>query len=141
MWYVCDVLYAMLYVHVNCFVLRGCAVSKRYINVCNSDVFSVVNMYLDHLKFCAVCSNGRRYVCCSECYVVSNECDEPTLCLVQPIGAHGGEVMYFESFCFRGELGFLNLMISAYVLRNSSLSSSSLFYVVCVVMWSSLVCL
>ena len=31
MWYVCDV---------------------RYIIVCNSDVFSVVNMYLDHLKFC-----------------------------------------------------------------------------------------
>ena len=21
---------------------------------------------------------GRRYVCCGECYVVSNECDEPT---------------------------------------------------------------
>ena len=32
----------------------------------------------------------------------------PTPCLVQPIGAHGGEVMYFGSFCFRGELGFLN---------------------------------
>ena len=27
---------------------------------------------------------------------------------MQPIGAHGGEVMYFGSFCFRGELGFLN---------------------------------
>ena len=37
------------------------------------------------------------------CY---NECDEPTSCLVQPIGAHGGEVMY--CFCFRGKLGFLN---------------------------------
>ena len=47
-------------------------------NVCNSHVFSVVNMYLDHLKFCVVCSSGRRYVCCSECYVVCNECDEPT---------------------------------------------------------------
>ena len=32
-------------------------------------------MYLDHLKICVVCINGRRYVCCSECYVVSNECD------------------------------------------------------------------
>ena len=32
----------------------GCAVSRRYINVCNSDVFSVVNVYLDHLKFCVV---------------------------------------------------------------------------------------
>ena len=88
------------------FVVRGCVVSWRYINVCNSDVFSDVNMYLDQLKLCVVCSNGRRYVCCSECYVVYNECHEPTPCLVQPIGAHGGEVLYFWSF--RGELGFLN---------------------------------
>ena len=43
---------------------------------------------LDHLKFYVVCINSRRYVCCSECDVVSNECNEPTSCLVQPIGAH-----------------------------------------------------
>ena len=24
------------------------------------------------LKFCFVCINGRRYVCCSECNIVSN---------------------------------------------------------------------
>ena len=28
---------------------------EGYINVCNCDVFSVVNVYLDHLKFCVVC--------------------------------------------------------------------------------------
>ena len=68
MWYVnvCDV----LYVCVNCFVVRGCAVSRRYIDGCNYDMFSVVNVYLDHLKFCVVCINGRRYVCCGECYVL-----------------------------------------------------------------------
>ena len=71
-------------------------------------MFSVVNVYLDHLKFCVVCINSRRYVCCSECYVVSDECDGPTSCLVQPIVAHCCEVMYFGSFDFRGELGFLN---------------------------------
>ena len=49
MWYVCDVLYAVLYVRVSGFVVRGCAVSRRYINVCNCDMFSVVNVYLDHL--------------------------------------------------------------------------------------------
>ena len=38
---------------------------------------------------------GRRYVSCSECNVVSNECNEPTSCLVQFIDTHGGEVMYF----------------------------------------------
>ena len=78
MWYVYDVLYAVLYVCVSCFVVRGCAVSRRYINVCNCDMFIVVNVYHDHLKFCVVCINGRRYVCCSECDVISNECNEPT---------------------------------------------------------------
>ena len=100
----CDVLYAVLYVRVRCFVVRGCAISRRYINDCNCDMFSVVNVYLDHLKFCVVCINGRRYVCCSECNVVSNKCNEPTSCLVQPIGTHGGEVMNFGCVCFRGEL-------------------------------------
>ena len=34
----------------------------RYIDVCYCDMFSVGNVYLDHLKFCVVCINGRRYV-------------------------------------------------------------------------------
>ena len=51
---------------------------------------------------------GRRYVCCSECNVVSDECDETTPCLVQPVGAHGGEVIYVWSVCFKGELAFRN---------------------------------
>ena len=70
-------------------------------------MFSVVNVYLDHLKFCVVCIDGRRYVRCSECNVVSNECNDPPSCLVQPNGTHGGEVMYFGCVCFRGELDFL----------------------------------
>ena len=74
----------MLYVSVS-FVVRGCAVSRRYINVCKCDMFSVVNVYLEHLKFYVVCINGRRYICCSECNVVSNECNEPTTCLVQTV--------------------------------------------------------
>ena len=73
MWYVCDVLYAVLYVRVSCFVVRGCALSRRYINVYNCDMFSVVNIYLDHLKFCVVCINGRKYVCCNECNIIYNE--------------------------------------------------------------------
>ena len=35
---------------------------RRYINVCNCDMFSVVNVYLDHLKICVACIDGRRYV-------------------------------------------------------------------------------
>ena len=54
MWYVCDVLYAVLYVCVCCFVVRGCVVSRRYIDVCYCDMFSVVNVYLDHLKLCVL---------------------------------------------------------------------------------------
>ena len=79
---------------------RGC------IDVCYCDMFSVVNVCFDHLKFGVVCINGRRYVCCG--YVVSNECVEPTSCLVQPIVPHCCEVMYLWCFDFRGELGFLN---------------------------------
>ena len=48
-------LYAVLYVCVSCFVVRGCAVSMSYIYICNCDIFNVVNVYLDHLKFCIVC--------------------------------------------------------------------------------------
>ena len=59
MWYVRDVLYAVLYVCVSCFVVHGCGVSRRYIDVCYCDS----NVYLDHLKFCVVCINSRRYVC------------------------------------------------------------------------------
>ena len=54
MWYVCDVLYAVLYVCVSCFVVRRCGVSMRYIDVCYCDMFSVVNVYLDHLNFCVL---------------------------------------------------------------------------------------
>ena len=108
MWYVWDVLYALLCVCVSCFVMCGCSVSRRYINACDCDRFGVVNVYLDHLKLSVVCIDGRRYVCCSEYNVVSNESNEPTSRIVQPIGTHGGEVMYFGCVCFRGELGFLN---------------------------------
>ena len=74
----CDVLYTVLYVCFSCFVVRGCAVSRRYTYVFNCDMFSVVNVYLDHLNFCVVCIYGRWYVCCGECNVFSNECDDPT---------------------------------------------------------------
>ena len=57
MWYVRDVLCAVLYVRVSCCVVRGCGVSRRYIDVCYCDMFSVVNVYLDHLKLCVVCIN------------------------------------------------------------------------------------
>ena len=35
-------------------------------------VICLVLLMFDHLKFCVVCIDGRRYVCCSECNVVSN---------------------------------------------------------------------
>ena len=88
--------------------MRESAVSRRYIHVCNCDMLSIVHVYLAHLKFCVVYINGRRYVCCSECNVFPNECNEPTSCLVQPIATHGDEVMYFRCVFFMGELGFLN---------------------------------
>ena len=62
MWYVRDVLYAVLYVRVSCFGVHGCAVLRRYIDVCNCDVFSVANVYLDHLKLCVLMIEGMTVV-------------------------------------------------------------------------------
>ena len=88
--------------------MRGCGVSRRYIGVCYCDMFSIVNVYHDHLKFCDVFINSRRHVCRGECHVASNVCDEPTYSHVQPIGAHCCEVMYLGCFDFRGEPCFTN---------------------------------
>ena len=76
MWCVCDVLYAVLY--VSCFVVHGCAVSRRYIHVCNVDMFSVVNVYLDHFMFedMSVVVN----------VMLSRMSVRNPPCLVQPIG-------------------------------------------------------
>ena len=49
--------------------------TQGYIDVCYCDICSVVNVYLDHLNFRVVYINDRRYFCCGECYVVSDECD------------------------------------------------------------------
>ena len=58
------------------------AVSMGYIIVCNCDMFTVVNVYLDHLKFCGVCIIGGRYVRCSEFNVslMSAMIPPPALC-------------------------------------------------------------
>ena len=58
-----------------------------------------------------MCIYGIMYLCCSECNVVSKECDEPTSCLVKLIGTHVDEVLYFGCVCFRGDFGFLNCYI------------------------------
>ena len=77
MWYICDVLYAVLYVRVNCFVVRGFVVSKKlYVFVVVMCLMLLI-MFLHHLRLYVVYIHVRMYVCCGECYVVSNECDEP----------------------------------------------------------------
>ena len=43
MWYVCGMLYAVLHVCVNCFVVPVCTVSEELYRCCNWDVFSDVN--------------------------------------------------------------------------------------------------
>ena len=52
MWYVRDALYAVLYVRVSCFVVRGCAVSRRYIHIYNCDMFTAGSVSL-----CCVCGH------------------------------------------------------------------------------------
>ena len=62
----CDVLYTVLYVRVSCFVVRGRIVSRRYINVCNCDMFNGTHggcvcfmgelgfLYSDDIRMCIV---------------------------------------------------------------------------------------
>ena len=46
-------------VRVQLSTMSDCIVlSRGGMDVCNYDMFSVVNVYLDHLKFCVVCING-----------------------------------------------------------------------------------
>ena len=80
MWYVRDVLYAVLYVRVNCFVVRGCGVSRRYIDVCYCDMFSVVNVYIDHLKFCVLMLEGMSVVVNVMLSLMSVMIPPPALC-------------------------------------------------------------
>ena len=88
---------------VNGFV---CLVCCMFDSVCELFGESICNTFGCGWYF--VVESSEVYVCCSECNVVSNECNEPTSFLVQPIGLHGGDVMYFGFVCFRGELGFMN---------------------------------
>ena len=69
---------AVLYVFVCCFVVRGCAVTRRYIDVCNCDTFGIVSVKLDHLKFDVMFIYSRRNGCCSVWYVVTDERDKLT---------------------------------------------------------------
>ena len=42
--------------------MRGRAVSRRYIDVCYCDMLSVVDVYLDHLRFCVLMVEGMSVV-------------------------------------------------------------------------------
>ena len=77
MWYVRDVLYAMFYVRVGCFVVRGCAVSRGYINVFNCDIFSVVNVYL---ALCVLIVEGMSVVVNVMLSLMSVMSPPPALC-------------------------------------------------------------
>ena len=80
MWYVRGVLYAVLYVCVSCFVVRGCGVSRRYIDVCYCDMFSVVNVYLNHLKLCVLIVEGMSVVVNVMLSLMSVMSPPPALC-------------------------------------------------------------
>ena len=78
-------------------------------------MFSVVNVYLDHLTFCVVCIDGSWYVCCSECNVVSIECNEPTSCLVNLSARTVVQLCTLGVFAFGVSLVSGIVMISACV--------------------------
>ena len=70
----------VLYVRVSCFVVRGCGVSRRYIDVCYCDMLSVVNVYLDHLKLCVLIVEGMSVVVNVMLSLMSAMSPPPALC-------------------------------------------------------------
>ena len=86
-WYVCDVLYAVKYVHVSCFDMLGCAVSRSDIYVCNNNVFTeLLICTLTIFKYLCVLMVEGIFVVVNVMLFL-NKCNEPTPCLVQPIGS------------------------------------------------------
>ena len=68
-----------------------------------------VALLMDMFVLCVACLT--MFVNCLVKQYMSSQLsfyNEPTSCLVQPIGTHSGEVMYFGFVWFRAELGFLN---------------------------------
>ena len=67
-------------------MVRGCAVT-RYIHVCNSDVFSIVNICPGYLKFCVVCINVMLSLTsvsfCCRCELGFLNCDDVCMCVVK----------------------------------------------------------
>ena len=47
---------------------------------CYCDMFSVINVYIDHLKFCVVCIDSRRYVSCVMLSLINVMSPPPALC-------------------------------------------------------------
>ena len=105
MWYVCDGLYAVLYVRVNCFVVCGYADSRRYINACISDVCSVTNVYHNHLKFCILMVEGMSVIVNVMLSLTSLKSPPLDLCNIL---VHTVVRLCTFGVCFRGELGFRN---------------------------------
>ena len=85
--------------------MRRCAVSRRYINVCNCDMFSVVNVYLDHLKLCVLMVEGMSVVVNVMLSLVSVMSPPTALCnlMVRTVV----KLCTLGVFAFMGELGFL----------------------------------
>ena len=124
-------------------------------------MFSVVNVYLDNLKFCVVCIGGRSYVCCSECNIVSNNCMSPPPARCNLSARTVVKLCTLGVFAVRGELGFLNCDDICMCVMNKQFELLEFVFdsvhvdlpyyeisltftagsVVSVVMWSSLVCL
>ena len=61
-WYVCDVMFAVFYVRVNCFVGRGRAVSRKFMNVCNSDMLLICTLTIISSGVCVLIVEGMSVV-------------------------------------------------------------------------------
>ena len=91
---------------VNCFVVRGCPGSRRYINVCNCDILVLLmcTLTIGSYVLCVLMFEGMSVVLNVMLSLMSVIRSPPALCNLSARTV----VMYFWCVCFRDELGFLN---------------------------------
>ena len=116
--------------------MRWCCVSLRKVHVCYCDVFSLAYVYFDQLELYVVCVEGLGYVYVCESYVVLDQCDEsPSLFVLLCLCVWWCSGVFFGVLAFC--VSFVScIVMSGWVLCTRFLSSSILFLMPFLLIWS-----
>ena len=66
MWYVCDIMYVVLYIRISCFAVRVCVVARRPPAVCKLSARTVVKLCI---CWCVIYKGGLGFPNCDDIYM------------------------------------------------------------------------